>query len=197
MIKFLYNLFVLPKLLTDIFWNWMLLKVTNTQYKSFPKINGKIVIRGRGLIKFGYGVKVTSSLSANPVGLSIKSCFYVMPEAIIIIGNNVGISNCLLFAKKSIIIEENVMIGGGCQIFDTDFHSLSYEERVIKKDNNIQTDPVLIKKGAFIGASSIILKGVTVGERSIVAAGSVVTKSIPDDEIWGGNPAKFIKKLSS
>ena len=55
--------------------------------------------------------------------------------------------------------------------------------------------PVVIKDGAFIGAHTIVLKGVTIGERSIVGAGSVVTRSIPDYEIWAGNPAKFIKKV--
>ena len=49
----------------------------------------------------------------------------------------------------------------------------------------------------FIGANSIILKGVTIGERSIIGAGSVVTKNIPDDEIWAGNPAKFIRKINN
>ena len=57
------------------------------------------------------------------------------------------------------------------------------------------TSPVIIKDGAFIGAHSIILKGVIIGEKSIVGAGSVVTKSIPDGEIWAGNPAKFIRKI--
>lgn len=48
----------------------------------------------------------------------------------------------------------------------------------------------------FIGCRSIILKGVTIGARSIIAAGSVVTKDVPADEIWGGNPAQFIKKIN-
>jgi acetyltransferase-like isoleucine patch superfamily enzyme len=59
----------------------------------------------------------------------------------------------------------------------------------------VRTDPVKIKKYAFIGGGSIILKGVTVGENSIIVAGSVVTRDIPDNEIWGGNPAKFIRKV--
>ena len=47
----------------------------------------------------------------------------------------------------------------------------------------------------FIGVNSIVTKGVTIGDRSIIAAGSIVVKSIPNDEIWGGNPAKFLKKI--
>lgn len=71
---------------------------------------------------------------------------------------------------------------------------MNYEDR-IHGDKNINAAPIMIKDGAFIGTRSIILKGVTIGERSIVEAGSVVTKSIPHDEVWAGNPAQFIKRL--
>lgn len=54
---------------------------------------------------------------------------------------------------------------------------------------------MVIEDNVFIGARCIILKGVTIGENSIVGAGSVVTKSIPANEIWAGNPAKFIRKI--
>lgn len=63
-------------------------------------------------------------------------------------------------------------------VADTDFHSIKYEERMDRKNPRTVTKPVRIKKGAFIGAHSIILKGVEIGEYAIVGAGSVVTKSI-------------------
>lgn len=85
--------------------------------------------------------------------------------------------------------------GGGVKLYDTDFHSISYEERIQKPDPGIKSKPILIKEGAFIGAHSIILKGVTVGRHSVIGAGSVVTKDIPDNEVWAGNPARFIRKL--
>lgn len=53
---------------------------------------------------------------------------------------------------------------------------------------------VHIKRGAFIGLGTIITKPVTIGEGAIVGAGSIVTKNIPDDEVWAGNPARFIRK---
>lgn len=53
---------------------------------------------------------------------------------------------------------------------------------------------VRIKRNAFIGTGTIITKPVTIGERAIVGAGSIVTKNIPDDEVWAGNPARFIRK---
>ena len=55
--------------------------------------------------------------------------------------------------------------------------------------------PVHIKENVFIGAHSIILKGVVIGENSIIGAGSVVTKSIPSNQIWAGNPAKYIRNV--
>ena len=77
------------------------------------------------------------------------------------------------------------------KIWDTDFHAIEYNDRC--KNVNIKSAPIFIKEGAFIGACSIILKGVTIGKHSVIGAGSVVTKNIPDNEIWGGNPARFIK----
>ena len=77
-----------------------------------------------------------------------------------------------------------------------DFHSLNYKIRGTKNDwDQSNNHVIIIKKHAFIGGGSTILKGVIVGEKSIVAAGSVVSKSIPGGQIWGGNPAKFIKNI--
>lgn len=63
-------------------------------------------------------------------------------------------------------------------------------------DNSIKTEPIVIKDGVWIGAHSIILKGVIIGERSVIAADSVVMKSIPNDELWGWNLAEFIKRIN-
>ena len=55
--------------------------------------------------------------------------------------------------------------------------------------------PVKIEDNAFVGARSMILKGITIGKNSIIGAGSVVTKSVPENEIWAGNPARFVRKI--
>jgi acetyltransferase-like isoleucine patch superfamily enzyme len=89
-----------------------------------------------------------------------------------------------------------VKIGGGVKIYDTDFH---FPDAGIRSGNrdlpHKATAAVVVKDNAFIGAFSIILKGVTIGENSIIGAGSVVTKSVPDNQIWAGNPAKFIREV--
>lgn len=117
------------------------------------------------------------------------------PGARIEIGNNVGISNSAIHAAESVIIGDDVLLGGDCRIYDTDFHSISFKDRRSVPDVKAKHASVRVGNGVFIGAHSMILKGVTIGDRSVVAAGSVVTKSIPEDELWGGVPARFIRKL--
>ena len=106
-------------------------------------------------------------------------------------------SNCAIFCSQEIVIKDFVLIGGNCKIYDTDFHSIYLDDRIQVPEIGVKNAKVLIKEGAFIGASSIILKGVEIGKKAVVAAGSVVSKNIPDNEVWGGNPAKFIKKIEN
>lgn len=81
-------------------------------------------------------------------------------------------------------------------IYDSDMHSVDFESRSAETDTNVKSAPVTIDDGAWICGRCIILKGVHIGKRSVIAAGSVVTKSIPNDELWGGNPCKFIRRIN-
>jgi acetyltransferase-like isoleucine patch superfamily enzyme len=114
----------------------------------------------------------------------------------IIIGNDVGISGGSICASKRIEIGNGVMLGANVTIFDTDFHNISMSNRRYLKDiDPIKAQPVYIGQNAFIGANSIVLKGVSIGENSVIGAGSVVTKSIPPDMIAAGNPCKILKSI--
>ena len=115
------------------------------------------------------------------------------------IGHNSGLSSTVIICKESIIIGKNVNIGAGCLILDSNMHSLDWTLRATKGYDtiNAKTKPIVIGDYVFIGARSIICKGVTIGEKSIIAAGSVVVKDIPANCIAGGNPAKVIKMLES
>lgn len=147
-------------------------------------------------MKIGKDFAMNNGIKGNPIGCYEKCTFFVGSKGTLAIGNNVGISQAALIAIDDITIGNDVKIGGGVQIFTTDFHSLDPEIRKSKEDiKHRKTAPVRIRDNAFIGARSMILKGVTVGENSIVAAGSVVTKTIPPNQIWGGNPAKFIRYI--
>lgn len=87
-------------------------------------------------------------------------------------------------------------MGGGTSIYTTDFHSLDPIIRASDEDQKYRRcASVVIRDNVFIGAKCIILKGVTIGENSIIGAGSVVTKNVPANQIWAGNPAKYIRNL--
>lgn len=161
------------------------------------KIEGILTIRSakKGTIEIGRNVQFRSGKNYNIIGGDTRLILHTYQDGVIKIGNNVGIANSAIVSMNHIEIEDDVFIGGSCKIWDTDFHSLYLEKRLMPYDTDINSKPILIKEGAFIGGNTIILKGVTVGERSIVGAGSVVTKNIPDGEIWAGNPAKFIRKV--
>ncbi|MDB5157650.1 MAG: transferase hexapeptide repeat containing protein [Mucilaginibacter sp.] len=134
-------------------------------------------------------------LSGNPIGRSHKCVFVIGPKGVLTIGDNVGISFTAINCQKHILIKDNVVIGGGCCIYDSDFHPLDVGKRNSKDQDSIKIAEVIIEENVFIGANSTILKGVTIGMNSIIGACSVITKNIPTGEIWAGNPAVFIRKI--
>lgn len=125
------------------------------------------------------------------------STMVVLDGSTLTIGDFSGITNAIIVCGENISIGNHVNIGNGTIVMDTDLHSMDWKTRSdrLADPQNSHSRPIVISDHVFIGARCIILKGVTIGEKSIVAAGSVVTKNIPEGEVWGGNPAKFIKKI--
>ena len=149
-----------------------------------------------GTLVIGKNFKCNNKVTSNSIGL-IQPCVFNITTsgAKIAIGNNVGISGSTINATKSITIGNNVLIGSGCIITDTDSHPINWQDRINNLNEKTISSPIVIEDNVFIGARSIILKGVTIGRNSVIGAGSVVTKSIPENCIAGGNPAKVIKHL--
>ncbi len=117
----------------------------------------------------------------------------------IFIGDDVIInSSCTFIDNEKIIIGNKVLIAPNVQIY-TAYHPLLPEQRIIEKKEGSDcyyttcADPVEIKDGVWIGGGVIILPGVTIGENSVIGAGSVVTRSIPDNCVAVGNPCRVIK----
>ncbi len=128
----------------------------------------------------------------------------------ITIGSRVFIGGGMFICIENIEIGNDVMFSWGCTVADNNSHSLISSERkddvkdwkkgidenkigYYKNWDNVKHGPVIIKDMAWIGFNSIILKGVTIGKGAVVAAGSVVTKDVPDFAVVAGNPAKIIK----
>ncbi len=148
-----------------------------------------------GSISIGRGFSCNSGASYNLISpfTSQRCVLRTIGSGRIEIGENVGISNTCIVSAKTVVIGNNVMIGGGCRIWDTDFHPLDHKERAASFENPGKSAPVRIMDDAFIGADCIILKGVTVGKRAVVGAGSVLRSDAGDDEVWAGNPAVRIR----
>jgi len=180
------------------FATYLILKGEGAKFSSFetkgtPHIS---VARRGGKLQLGKNFRMNNNCQSNPAGGNGRCILFVDENATLKIGDNVGISQTALIASDDISIGNYVKIGGGTFVYTSDFHSLDPAIRRSSEDMASRKHaPVIIKDNAFIGAHCIILKGVTIGENVIVGAGSVVTKSIPDNEIWAGNPAKFIKNL--
>lgn len=180
--------------LRNLFWNALNRpRMGSIQIGKYFRSCGLIRVRNRGQIAIGNNVTINSAPMANPIGGQGRTILVAQKGAKIAIGDGTGLSNCAIFASESVTIGKQVMIGAGVKIYDTDFHPVEFKERMENKP--ARKAAVTIADGAFIGAHSIILKGATIGKKSVIGAGSVVTGCVPDDEIWAGNPAKFIRKI--
>ena len=156
-------------------------------------------------VSIGDNFSFNSGSNINPLCRNIKGSITAEREnTIICIGNNVGISSSCIWAKEKIIIGNSVNIGGDCIIMDSDAHTLDWRVRdsgeFYSKKETLDThlakcSPIQIEDHVLIGTRCIILKGVTIGCHSIIAAGSVVTKDIPANVIAGGNPCKIIREI--
>jgi acetyltransferase-like isoleucine patch superfamily enzyme len=109
----------------------------------------------------------------------------------LVIGDHVGITGSSIVCFDHISIGNNVLIGPGCSIIDTDGHSINPDER---RTGFSISSPIIIEDDVFIGTKCIILKGVRIGEGSIIAAGSVVMDSVPSFTVVAGNPAQKYRR---
>ena len=183
--------------LFDNIFNTLNLKRNNVIYNQKPIIQGRIIIKNKGLIKFGNNLLIINSAKYNPVISHPTTIATLNDSAKIIISENVGISGASIVSASNIFIEKNVNIGGGVCIWDTDFHPVEPSLRKINKTDAINSKPIIIEENVFIGARAIILKGVKIGRNSVIAAGSVVTCDVSQNSIYAGIPAKKIKSVNS
>ena len=148
-----------------------------------------------GVCEIGDNFRFICGDNFNPLSRNILGSIYIGTNgARLTIGDIVGISSSCIWCSKSITIGNDVKIGSGCRILDTDSHSLNYKDRKTDKDfANTRRKPIVIENDVLIGTGSIVLKGVTIGARSVIGAGSVVSTNIPPDCMAAGNPCRIIR----
>lgn len=176
----------------------LVMKCMNIKYGKGMNLKGlPVIFNKRGAaMEFGKNVVVKSSFLSNLVGLYQRTIIVTRTsDAVIKIGDNVGISGATIYARSRIEIGDNTCIGGNCKILDNDFHPVEIEARNADIKEKIGTRPVLIGKNCFIGCNTLILKGTELGDGCVVGAGAVVSGKYEAGSVIAGNPAKVIRRL--
>ncbi|HMO12755.1 MAG TPA: acyltransferase [Pirellulaceae bacterium] len=148
---------------------------------------------GKGQLLIGnqnnFGFKQAPRLGSGEILLQPR-----YSNSVLSIGNNNYFSNNIsIVAVGSISIGCDCLIGNNALIVDSDFHGLAATQRRTKGESK----PVSIGNNVWIGANVTILKGVSIGENSVIGAMSLVTGDVPPNSIFAGNPAKKIRDLPS
>ena len=120
------------------------------------------------------------------------------------IGRNCNI-NCHVFIENDVIVGDNVTVKPGVQLwnglrignnaFIGPNVTFINDRYVRSKIEPVQREGTIVEDGATIGAGAVIMCGTRIGENSFIAAGSVVTRDVPANELWKGNPARFVRNI--
>ncbi len=157
---------------------------------EFPKIYGP-----QYLLLFGEKIRIGNCLHMacdSDRKVRIQTWSHKGASASITIGNYCLISpGVRIMAERSITIGDSCMFGAGAYIADSDWHGLYNRTRPFRC-----SEPVVLKDNVWIGDGAKVCKGVTIGENSVVGAGAVVTKDVPDNVVVAGVPAKVVKKIN-
>lgn len=159
------------------------------------KVQGARIIMGKGVVLVSSNDE--NGIVYNPAGINHPVMLSaIVPGSTIIIGDNVGISGSSIVATKKVLIGSNSMLGNNTNVYDTDFHCINPQERLRQSYVlEAKSKPVIIGSNCWIGSGSTILKGVTIGDNSVIGAMSLVNKTIPNNVLAAGNPIKKIRNI--
>ncbi len=146
------------------------------------RVNGKLIIKGPGKVFFGDDVSCAGTVTPFTHSFNAK---IIVKDDVFLNGTRFGAAELITIGSKCILAD--------CRIMDTDFHSLKRDRHA--KDATVETAAVNIGTNVWVGANAAVLKGVTIGDNSVIGFGSVVVKDLEANIIAGGNPARYIKKI--
>ena len=149
-------------------------------------------------VRLGRDVRLSKfiNLYGCAIGDNTKIGAFVEVQKNAVIGRNCKISSHT-FICEGVTIEDDVFIGHGVTFVNDTYPRATAADGKLQTEADWAVEPTLVKKGASIGSGATILANVTIGERAIVGAGSVVTKDVPPGTIVAGNPAKIIRKVET
>ncbi|ASV10810.1 DapH/DapD/GlmU-related protein [Leptospira santarosai] len=158
----------------------------------FYRFPGSVIRIGENFTSISNSFRASASTIFSPTRFKTLS-----PSAKILIGNDVGVNGLSITARsKSVIIGNGVMFAPNVTIMDSSFHALWPPEGRLTNPDFESDDDVVIGNNVWLGSQVIVLKGVKIGNNSVIGAGSIVTKSIPENCLAVGNPAKPIRFLN-
>lgn len=148
-------------------------------------------------VKLGKGVKLRGfvNLYGCEIGDEVKIGAFVEIQKGVRVGNRCKISSHS-FICEGVTLEDEVFIGHNVTFINDPYPRATNSEGALQTEADWHCVPTLVKRGASIGSSATLLCGITIGERAIVGAGSVVTKDVPPDAVVAGNPARVFKTLA-
>lgn len=204
------RIFELPRFLLKqyfIHWNRLKFKVCGIKLGRNSHIFNKVYIDKEigAQVIIGDNFTLSSGANFNPLCRNLRASICLdRSTSVIEIGDDTGLSSPCIWAKERISIGNRVNVGGDCVLMDSDAHNLDYRIRGSKEQIHkvsidaltAKTAPIIIEDDVLIGTRCIVLKGVTIGARSIIGSGSIVTKSIPSDCIAAGNPCRVIRSIN-
>jgi acetyltransferase-like isoleucine patch superfamily enzyme len=151
------------------------------------EVYGRLEIRGPGTVIFGDRCNVISSR------MQPTTIFTHHPDAVIRFGDRVQLTGTRFGCECSIEIGDMAGLSDA-RIMDTDFHALEVYDQPRYNTRGV-SKPIVMGRNVWIGAGAMVLKGVRVGENSVVAAGAVVAQNVPPNAVVFGNPARVVWRL--
>jgi len=180
-------------------WGRLLLKARGVETGTGLVLYGvPLVVHAPGSrIVLGSRVALCSSSRHNPVGVNHPVILRTnRPGAVIEIGSDTGLSGATISAARLVRIGRECLIGSNVVITDCDFHAVApHHRRHTTDEAAIGCAPVVIGDNVWLGMNVTVLKGVTIGDNTVVAAGSVVVRPLPANCVAGGNPARVLRLL--
>ncbi|MGI2209572.1 acyltransferase [Shewanella baltica] len=181
------------------------LRYAKVKFDKEIKILGKLPffkIPQRGQVKFGRNVIINSDFSNSNTALTYRCKFVTGYDGVISVGENTMFNGVCVVAYDEVEIGRNCQIASSTMIADTNFHPVEPSERLRQvqgesfSKSSVKHAKIKIGDNVWIGWNCTILKGVEIGENSVVAAGSVVISGVyPANSILAGNPATVVKKI--
>ena len=169
---------------------WLFMWMNKVRFKPCVYFCGFpiIVRKSKSTFKIGKGCRFISTSIGNLIGVNHRCVMSTLtPDSKLIIGERCGFSGVSIWCFKSITIGNDVRVGANCFILDGDGHQDDLRSG--------QNAPVVIGDHVWLGANVTVLKGVTIGENSLIGMGSVVTKDIPANVVAAGNPCRVIREI--